>query len=216
MCLLSWLLFDISNQQSLGLSKWYYAECFAAVLVGLSVAYHFGKYFYLTFTVQPLHGTVQQRELLQFKDGGKVFSCNEQTSRIHSTNICRTIQLIRLPSLDSSFITTSPTRPTPRKDANAVNVTSLSWHSSMNDSNRNLTSSFWAVNQLTPQRLSSMNNSLHSASRQNVRGNTSMNNVSGNLSPPNSPPLSFSSPYKYNNDRGEIIADEKDMQQYLK
>lgn len=70
-CLLSVLLFNISNQQPFAFTKWYYVQCLAAVLVGLSVVYHFGKYFYLSFTVQPLHGTVQQRELLQFKDGGK-------------------------------------------------------------------------------------------------------------------------------------------------
>lgn len=120
-----------------------------------------------------------------------------------------------IPSPDSSFITTTPARPTPRKDANAMNVTTLSWHSSMNDSNRNLTSSCWNINQLSPQRLS-MNNSFgNNVSRQNVRSNTSMN-VSGNLSQPNSPSMSFSSPYKYSNGRGEIIADEKDIQQYLK
>ncbi|KAG4066219.1 hypothetical protein HA402_000443 [Bradysia odoriphaga] len=183
-CLLSMLLFDISNQEPFALSKWYYVECVGAILTALSVAYYFGKYFYLLFTVQPLQGTVQQRELLQFKDG------------------------------DSSFITTPPTGPTPRKDTNAVNVTSLSWHSSMNDSNRNLTSSCWTVNQLSPQRLS-MNSFGPNTSWQNVRANNSMN-VSGNFSQPNSPPLSFSSPYKYSNDRGEIISDEKDMQQYLK
>lgn len=70
-CLLAVLLFDISNQQPFALSKWYYVECFIAVLVSLSVAYYFGKYFYLLFTVQPLHGTVQQRDLLQFRDGGE-------------------------------------------------------------------------------------------------------------------------------------------------
>lgn len=68
------LLFNISNHQPFALTKWYYVQCLAAVLVGLSVVYYFGKYFYLTFTAQPLHGTVQQRELLQFKDGGK-FVC---------------------------------------------------------------------------------------------------------------------------------------------
>lgn len=201
------LLFDISNQQAFVLSKWYYAECLAAILIALSVLYHFGRYFYLLFTVQPLRGTVQQRELLQFKDGGKIFIV--QFGSLNFVIFLRS-------STDSSFITTSPTGPTPRKDANAVNVTSLSWHSSMNDSNRNLTSSCWTVNQLSPQRLS-MNNSFgNNVSWQNVRGNnTSMQNVSGNFgSPPNSP--SFSSPYKYNNDRAEMIADEKDMQQYLK
>lgn len=128
------------------------------------------------------------------------------------------MKLLILPSLDSSFITTSPVKPTPRKDANAINVTSLSWHSSMNDSNRNLTSpvSCWTLNQRSPQRLS-MNNSFgNNTSWHNVRGNTSINNASANLSPNNSATLSFSSPYKYNNDRDEIIADEKDMQQYLR
>lgn len=202
-CLLSLLLFDISNQQPFALSTRYYVECFLAAVVGLSVAYNFAKYFYLTFTVQPIHGTVQQRELLQFKDGGKIFSFLLKWSKTNRQ------------SLDSSFITTSPTKPTPRKDANSVNVTSLSWHSSMNDSNnRNLSSSCWAVNQLSPQRLS-MNNSFgKNASRQSVRANNSMNNVSGNLNQSNSMP--FSSPYKYSNDRAEVIADEKDMQQYLR
>lgn len=69
--MLSVLLFDISNQQPFSLSKWYYVECCVAVVVGLSVAYNFGRYFYLTFTAQPIHGTVQQRELLQFNEGGE-------------------------------------------------------------------------------------------------------------------------------------------------
>lgn len=70
-CLLSVLLFDISNKQPFSSFKWYYAECLVAVLVGLSVIYYFGKYFYLLFTIQPLHGTPQQRDLLQFKEGGE-------------------------------------------------------------------------------------------------------------------------------------------------
>ncbi|KAJ6640637.1 Transmembrane protein [Pseudolycoriella hygida] len=117
--------------------------------------------------------------------------------------------------LDSSFITTTPARPTPKKDANAVNVTSLSWHSSMNDSNRNLSQSCWTFNRYSPQR-KSMNNSYgNNTSRQNILISNSMSNVS-NLSQTNSPSLSFSSPYKYSNDRCDIIADEGDMQKYLK
>lgn len=169
------------------------------------MTYYFSKYFYLAFTIQPIHGTVQQRELLQFKDGGKF--CDRSW---------KSFLFITFITTDSSFITTSPSGPKPKTEASSVNVTTLSWHSSMNDSNRNLTSSCWSINQLSPQR--SMNNSFgNNTSWQSIRGNTSIQNVSGGNfnSQPNSPP-SFSSPYKYNNDRGEIIADEKDMQQYLK
>lgn len=158
-------------------------------------------------------------KFLELNFRSKTGRCNIFISNFcHSTECVPLRLMTKLWFIDSSFITKTPVKPTPKKDSNAINVTSLSWHSSMNDSNRNLTSpvTSWTMNQRSPQRLS-INNSFgnNNTSWQNVRSNTSPN-ASGGLSPNNSANLSFSSPYKYNNDRDEIIADEKDMQQYFK
>lgn len=70
--ILSIILFDIKNKCPYAFSNWYYLEYATAVLLGLSVAYYFAKYFYSWLTFEPLKGTSQQRRLLHFDEGGKL------------------------------------------------------------------------------------------------------------------------------------------------
>lgn len=67
---LSVLLFDISNQCPYSVSKWYYLEYAFAALAALSVCFHFGRYFYIFFSFEPVQGTEEQRRLMQFETGG--------------------------------------------------------------------------------------------------------------------------------------------------
>lgn len=65
------VLFDLSSKCPYALSKWFYIEYVAAALLGLSTLYYFSKYFYLWITFEPINGTIEQKHLLHFDDGGK-------------------------------------------------------------------------------------------------------------------------------------------------
>lgn len=69
--LLSVLLFDISNQCPFAVSKWYYLEYAIAAVIALSVVFHFGRYFYIFFSLEPVQGTDEQRRLMQFEANGE-------------------------------------------------------------------------------------------------------------------------------------------------
>lgn len=69
--LLSVLMFDISNQCPYAVSKWYYLEYAVAVLIACSVVFHFGRYFYIFFSFDPVQGTEEQRRLMQFEANGE-------------------------------------------------------------------------------------------------------------------------------------------------
>lgn len=67
---LMFLIMDISNRCPFSYSKWFYVEYVAAFLVGISVLYHFGRYFHFLFSFEPIKGTMDQKRLLQFNDAG--------------------------------------------------------------------------------------------------------------------------------------------------
>lgn len=65
------LVLDLSSKCPYAFSKWFYVEYLATGLLGLSTLYYFSKYCYLWITFEPINGTVEQKQLLHFEDGGK-------------------------------------------------------------------------------------------------------------------------------------------------
>lgn len=122
--LLSILMFDISNKCPFAFSKWYYLEYAVTACLALSVMYYFGKYFYILFSFEPVKGTEAQRKLLQFGVGGR---CCQNLS----ITICFNYSFLP----DASFVTTPPSKGQKSAPKTPLNVTALSWHSSMNDCN---------------------------------------------------------------------------------
>ncbi|XP_053683142.1 transmembrane protein 209 [Sabethes cyaneus] len=120
--LLSIILFDISNKCPYSFSKLYYVEYAAVVLVAMSVAYYFARYFFYLFSKEPLQGTEYQRKLLKFDDD------------------------------DASFITTTPAAKKEVSSSLVTpggNVSSISLHS-FNESGLTSASSGWVFSRGSP------------------------------------------------------------------
>lgn len=69
--LLAAVMVDIRNKCPFAYSNWYYAEYVVAGVLSLSVSYYFMKYVHIWLTFEPIKGTLAQRKLLHFDDGGK-------------------------------------------------------------------------------------------------------------------------------------------------
>ncbi|XP_055605451.1 transmembrane protein 209 isoform X2 [Uranotaenia lowii] len=150
--ILSVLLFDISNKCPYAFSNWYYLEYAASAILGCSVLYYFGRYFFYVFCREPLKGTEQQRKLLKFDVD------------------------------DNSFVTMTPGPKIPPSQANTpANVSSVSL-SSLNDSGMTAASPGWVFNRGSPSQKGSTSDHHHrNLSAYSLEGsfNTSANNSTG-------------------------------------
>lgn len=69
--ILSIVMLDINNKCPFAFSYWFYLEYAIAGLLSLSVLYYFMNFVYTWLTFEPIKGTLAQRKLLHFNEGGK-------------------------------------------------------------------------------------------------------------------------------------------------
>uniref|UniRef100_A0A182Q460 Transmembrane protein 209 n=1 Tax=Anopheles farauti TaxID=69004 RepID=A0A182Q460_9DIPT len=97
--LLSVVLFDISNKCPYSFSHLYYVEYAAAAILGVSMVYYYSCYFYYLFSLEPIHGTEQQRRILKFEENDNSFITTspqaKQSSSANDTPMDVTSALLR-------------------------------------------------------------------------------------------------------------------------
>ena len=190
MGLLSVLLFDISNKCPYSFSQWYYLEYAAAAILGLSVVYYFGRYFYYVFSKEPLRGTEFQRKLLKFEVD------------------------------DTSFIATTPAAakkpPAASAGVTPANISSVSLHS-FNDSGMSAASSGWIFNRGSPmqQQQSQQQGNTSQGGGMSSFGHHQSFDGSLNASANNNSGTFLPAVRKLGN-KSDFIVDEKGLQTYLR
>ncbi|KXJ84119.1 hypothetical protein RP20_CCG017529 [Aedes albopictus] len=188
--LLSVLLFDISNKCPYSFSQWYYLEYAAAAILGLSVVYYFGRYFYYVFSKEPLRGTEFQRKLLKFEVD------------------------------DTSFIATTPAAakkpPAASAGVTPANMSSVSLHS-FNDSGMSAASSGWIFNRGSPmqQQQSQQQGNISQGGGMSSFGHHQSFDGSLNASANNNSGTFLPAIRKLGN-KSDFIVDEKGLQTYLR
>lgn len=78
--ILSILIYDVSNKCKYAASKWYWIEYFAIVIVAFSLVYYLGRYLYFSLNWEPVVGTAEQKQLLQFDDKDASFVVRKKQS----------------------------------------------------------------------------------------------------------------------------------------